>query len=62
MISDATDVSVRIKKRIKIRDRRKIVVAEIQKTLCGKRKSENLIESTFFELKFSQVHVFLSKR
>ena len=36
------------------------MAVEIQKTLCGGRKTENLIESTCFYLKISRVHVFCS--
>ena len=36
-------------------------MVETQKTLCGGRKTENLIESTCFYLKIIRVHVFLSK-
>ena len=34
------------------------MAVEIPKTLCGGRKTENLIESTCFYLKISRVHVF----
>ena len=37
------------------------MAVEIQKLLCGSRKTENLIESECFNLKISRVHVFLSK-
>ena len=36
------------------------MAVEIQKSLCGGRKIENLIESTCFHLKICQVHVFCS--
>ena len=36
------------------------MAVEIQKTLCGGRNTENLIESTRFYLKISQVHMFCS--
>ena len=36
------------------------MAVEIQKTLLWGRKTENLIESTYFYLKSSQVHVFCS--
>ena len=36
------------------------VAVEIQNSLCGGRKTENLIESVCFYLKVSRVHVFLS--
>ena len=39
---------------------RQNVAVEIQKTLCGDRNTENLIESTCFYLKISRVHVFCS--
>ena len=37
------------------------MAVEIQKTLCGGRNTDNLIESTCFYLKISGVHVFCSK-
>ena len=37
------------------------MAVEIQKSLCGGRKTENLIKSTCFYLKISRVHVFFSK-
>ena len=48
------------KKRIQIWDGRQKVAVEIQKSLCGGRKIENLIESTCFNLKVSRVHMFYS--
>ena len=36
------------------------MAVEIQKTLCGGAKPENLTESTCFYLKFSRVYVFCS--
>ena len=36
------------------------MAVEIQKLLCGGKKTENLIESTCFDLKNSQVYVFCS--
>ena len=36
------------------------MAVEIQKSLCGGRKTENLIESASFHLKISQFHVFCS--
>ena len=41
-------------------DVRQKAVVEIQKSLCGGRKTENLIESTCFDLKISRVHVLCS--
>ena len=37
------------------------MAVEIQKSLCGVRKTENLIESTCFYLKSSQFHAFYLK-
>ena len=61
--ADAPIISVWISNIIQIWDRRRFVAVEIQKTLCGTRSIENLIESTFlnqnlienmcFNLKFS---------
>ena len=39
-------------------DVRQKAVVEIHKSLCGGRKTENLIESTCFDLKISRVHMF----
>ena len=36
------------------------MAVEIQETLCGGKKTENLLNSTCFSLKTSQVHVFCS--
>ena len=36
------------------------MAVEIQKSLCGGRKTENLIEYTCFYLKSSRFHVFCS--
>ena len=41
-------------------DGRQKVAVKIQKSLCGGRKTENLIESTCFYLKISRFHVFCS--
>ena len=59
--ADAPNISVRISKRIQIWDGRQKLAVEIQKSLCGGRKTENLIESTCFYLKTSLVNVLLSK-
>ena len=59
--ADAPSISVQIKNRIQIRDGRQIVVIGIQKTLCGDINSDSLFDSTCFNLKVSQVHVFCSK-
>ena len=56
MIVFFTSVSVGLSTRIKIWE----MVVEKQKTLCGGRKTDNLIEHTCFYLKISQVHVFYS--
>ena len=60
MSADAPSVSVWISKRIQIWDGKQKVAVKIQKTLCGGRSTENLIESTCFYLKISRVHVFCS--
>ena len=44
--TDAPNVYERISKITQIWDRRQKVVAELQKTLCGDRNKENLIDST----------------
>ena len=36
------------------------MAVEIKKSLCGGRKTDSLINSTYFYLKISQVHVFCS--
>ena len=59
--ADAPSVSVWISKRIQIWDGRQQLAVVIQKTLCGGRNTENLIESTCFYLKIRQFHVFCSK-
>ena len=59
--ADAPSVSAWISNIIQIWDRRQKVAVEIQMSLCGDRKTDNLIEYTCFYLKVSQVHMFLSK-
>ena len=51
----------RISNRIPIWDGRQKVAIEIQKLLCRRKKTYNLMGSTCFYLKISQVHMFLSK-
>ena len=47
-------------KKIRICDGRQKVAVEIQKTRCGGRNTDNLIESTCFYLKMSLSHIFFS--
>ena len=59
--ADAPSVFLSISKIIKIRDGGQKLVVEIQKLLCGGRKTKNLIESTFLNLNICQVHMFYLK-
>ena len=59
MIADGPSFSVCLSRRIQIWDGKQKVAVEIQKSLCEGRKTENLIESTCFNLKNSRVHVFV---
>ena len=56
---DSKIVSVWIPKRIQIWYGRQNMVVEIHKTLCGGRNTEKLINPRCFNLKFSQVRMFL---
>ena len=56
----APTVSMRISNRNQIWDGRHTVLVDLQETICGGRNIENVIESTCFNLKSSQGHVFCS--
>ena len=59
MSASLPSASVQISKRIQIWDGRKKVAVKIQKSFCGGKKTENLIESTCFRLKLVESTCFV---